>query len=56
MDIHEGGTSIPYWLEDPEVRSEFERQLNANGAKSKMEPHRYVKPEGLIDTSDHHHH
>lgn len=44
MDVTEGGTSIPYWMEDPYVREEFERCLGANGGSSRMEPSRYERP------------
>jgi hypothetical protein len=47
MDIHEGGTSIPYWMEDEYIRSEFQNQLEANGSVSRMEPHRYQKPDNI---------
>jgi oxalate decarboxylase/phosphoglucose isomerase-like protein (cupin superfamily) len=47
MDLHEGGTAIPYWLEDPHLRAEFEATIIANGGKSRMEASRYEKPEGL---------
>lgn len=46
MDITEGGTSIPYWMEDPFVREEFGRSIAANHAVSRMEPSRYKKPAG----------
>jgi quercetin dioxygenase-like cupin family protein len=44
MDITEGGTSVPYWMEDPFVREEFQRRLDQEGCKSKMEPSLYEKP------------
>jgi hypothetical protein len=47
MDIHEGGTSIPYWQEDPYIREEFHRCLQVSGATSRMESHRYEKPADL---------
>ncbi len=46
MDVTEGGTSIPYWMEDPHVRAEFEAHIGRNGAKSRMDPALYEKPEG----------
>ncbi len=49
MDLHEGGTSIPYWLEDPYIREEFESLLESNGAKTRMEPEQYERPEDLPD-------
>jgi len=45
MEIQEGGTSIPYWMEDPHIRSEYEACLIADGAKSAMEPKLYETPE-----------
>ena len=47
MDIQEGGTSIPYWMEDEFIRAEFQKQLEVNGAISRMEPHRYQKPDNI---------
>jgi quercetin dioxygenase-like cupin family protein len=41
MDITEGGTSIPYHLEDPFIRQEYERTLAAEGVASRMEPALY---------------
>ena len=45
MDITEGGTSIPYWLEDPYIREEFEETLSAAGGKTQMDPGLYLEPE-----------
>ncbi len=47
MDVTEGGTSIPYWMEDPHLRREYEADLAANGIKGRMDPAWYVKPEGV---------
>lgn len=47
MELHEGGTAIPYWMEDPHLRAEFEATIKANGGTSRMEDSRYQKPEGL---------
>jgi quercetin dioxygenase-like cupin family protein len=44
MEIPEGGTSIPYWMEDPYVRVEFERMLAQEGVPSRMDPNWYVPP------------
>lgn len=44
MDITEGGTSIPYWMEDPYVRREFETTLAAVGGASRMDPDLYEEP------------
>jgi len=45
MDVTEGGTAIPYWMEDPHLREEFEDLIARNGGKSRMEPSRYIRPE-----------
>jgi quercetin dioxygenase-like cupin family protein len=45
MSIPEGGTSIPYWMEDPHIRQEYEATLEAEGVKSEMDPELYVTPE-----------
>jgi quercetin dioxygenase-like cupin family protein len=44
MDITEGGTSIPYHLEDPFIRKEYEATLAREGVTSKMEPSLYTPP------------
>ena len=46
MDVTEGGTSIPYWMEDPHLRREYEADLSANGINSRMDPKLYERPEG----------
>ena len=43
MDIPEGGTAIPYWMEDPLIRAEYEAKLKAEGVPSRMEPEFYKK-------------
>ena len=47
MDVTEGGTSIPYWMEDPHLRQEYEADLKASGIHSRMDPKLYEKPEGV---------
>ena len=44
MDIPEGGTSIPYWMEDPFLREEFRRCVEREGGAIRMEPELYDKP------------
>lgn len=44
MDINEGGTSIPYWMEDPFLREEFRRCVEREGGEIRMEPSLYDKP------------
>ena len=44
MDLAEGGTAIPYWMEDPFLREEFETTIARNGGTSRMEPSRYDPP------------
>ena len=43
MDIPEGGTAIPYWMEDPFISAEYEAKLKAEGVPSRMEPDFYKK-------------
>jgi hypothetical protein len=43
MDIPEGGTAIPYWMEDPFISAEYESKLKAEGVPSRMEPDFYKK-------------
>ena len=41
IDIDEGGTAIPYAMEDPFIRAEYEATLKAAGAASRMDPEWY---------------
>ncbi|MBT5049162.1 MAG: cupin domain-containing protein [Rhodospirillaceae bacterium] len=42
VDVTEpGGTSIPYWLEDPHVRQEFAAAIAREGSENRMEEHFY---------------
>ena len=41
MDITEGGTAIPYWMEDRFIAKEFVRMLKQNGAENRMRPQFY---------------
>jgi hypothetical protein len=43
MDIPEGGSAIPYWMEDPFLSSEYEARLKAEGVPSRMEREFYKK-------------
>jgi hypothetical protein len=43
MDIPEGGTAIPYWMEDPFISTEYEATLKAEGVPSRMERSFYKK-------------
>jgi quercetin dioxygenase-like cupin family protein len=43
-DLHEGGTAIPYWKEDPYLRKEYEAELKRSGVESRMKPELYEKP------------
>jgi mannose-6-phosphate isomerase-like protein (cupin superfamily) len=38
IDVDMGGTAIPYSMEDPHIRQEYEATLRANGAESRMDP------------------
>jgi len=44
MDINEGGSSIPYWMEDPYIRREYHEKLEKEGVPSRMDPAWYVEP------------
>jgi quercetin dioxygenase-like cupin family protein len=44
MDITEGGSSIPYWMEDPAIREEYFATLAREGVPSRMDPAWYEKP------------
>ena len=43
MDINEGGSSIPYWMEDPYLKEEYLGMLSQNGAENRMKPEYYDK-------------
>ncbi len=42
MDIPEGGTSIPYWMEDPHITQEYMDTLKREGVQPRMLPEWYV--------------
>jgi hypothetical protein len=44
IDINQGGTAIPYWMEDPYIREDYEATLAAAGVPTRMDPAWYVKP------------
>lgn len=48
IDVNEGGTAIPYWMEDPHIRAEYEALLKKNDVEVRMKPEWYEKP---ADTS-----
>jgi mannose-6-phosphate isomerase-like protein (cupin superfamily) len=41
LDIDEGGTAIPYCMEDPFIRGEYEATLTREGVQSRMDPDWY---------------
>jgi hypothetical protein len=44
IDIRDGGTAIPYDMEDPYLRKEFEATLAIDDGKSRMEEELYIAP------------
>ena len=44
IDIPDGGTSIPYWMEDPFIRKEYGETLKLSGVPNRMESGWYVPP------------
>ena len=44
IDIHEGGTAIPYYDEDPYLRKEYQETLKKEGVASRMADSLYRKP------------
>jgi hypothetical protein len=44
IDVDKGGNAIPYHLEDPFIRKEFEERMSPEGAASRMEPKLYEGP------------
>jgi len=43
IDIPDGGTAIPYYLEDPHIRDEYEAMLAKSQRKSDMDPKWYTE-------------
>jgi hypothetical protein len=44
IDVNEGGTAIPYWMEDPYIREEYAQTLRNNGVPNRMDPAWYDRP------------
>ena len=44
IDVNQGGTAIPYWMEDPYIRKEYEQILKDNQVPCRMDPKWYAKP------------
>ena len=44
IDVNKGGNAIPYHMEDPFIRKEFEETMAREGAVSRMEPKLYDGP------------
>jgi quercetin dioxygenase-like cupin family protein len=44
QDVTEGGTTIPYWLEDPHIRKEYQELLKRNSVPDRMDPDWYNIP------------
>ena len=43
MDIPEGGTAIPYYMEDPFLRQEYAETMKREGAENRMRPEYYER-------------
>jgi mannose-6-phosphate isomerase-like protein (cupin superfamily) len=43
IDITEGGTALPYWMEDPAIRKEYIETLKKEGVENRMEDKFYEK-------------
>jgi hypothetical protein len=52
IDVTDGGTAIPYWLEDPFLREEYEATLIRNGVRSRMDASLYEAPAGAGTQSE----
>lgn len=47
-DLHEGGSAIPYWMEDPFLRKEYAAALKAEGVENRMSDSLYEKPADVV--------
>ena len=47
MELQEGGSSIPYWMEDPYILQEYLETLKQEGVPSRMKPEWFERPPGL---------
>ena len=45
IDVNKGGKAIPYHMEDPAIRAEYEATLAREGVTSRMEDGLYGPPE-----------
>jgi quercetin dioxygenase-like cupin family protein len=52
IDLDKGGTAIPYWMEDPFLREEFEATLKKNNVPCRMDPAWYVPPNANDEKRD----
>ncbi|MGE5537273.1 MAG: cupin [Gemmatimonas sp.] len=43
IDLTEGGTAVPYWMEDPYIRKEYAETLKREGVENRMEDKFYEK-------------
>jgi hypothetical protein len=48
VDLDKGGAAIPYHMEDPALRREYEATLAREGMASRMEP-RFYQPSGAAE-------
>jgi len=46
IELSKGGGAIPYHLEDPAIRAEYEERLEREGVTSRMNPEFYTRPPG----------
>ena len=44
IDLNKGGNAIPYHMEDPAIRAEFDATLRQEGVASRMNPAFYEWP------------
>jgi quercetin dioxygenase-like cupin family protein len=42
IDLDDGGTAVPYWMEDPFLTKEYQATLAAEGIENRMDPAWYV--------------
>jgi mannose-6-phosphate isomerase-like protein (cupin superfamily) len=52
IELPEGGTAVPYWMEDPFIRAEYAERLKREGVENRMEDAFYVPGAKVKDAAE----